>query len=578
VEAFTVENFTFTYPLSDEPALKEVSFSVDHGEFITICGKSGCGKSTMLRNLKTVLSPHGAAEGRILFNGNPLAETDLREQTQKIGFVLQNPDNQIVTDKVWHELAFGLESLGFDSKTIRLRVAEMASFFGIQNWFNKNVSELSGGQRQLLNLASIMAMQPEVLILDEPTSQLDPIAACDFLETVKKINREIGTTIIMTEHRLEEVLSMSDRAIVLDDGRIIFDDAPMKVGDKLAKKNHDMFLSMPSPMQVYAALTKAAHEKSSGLEIGESKAALGCPITVREGRSWLTAIFNNRPIVNDHIPVQAMPENIKLEHMSEIMVELKDVWFRYSKNEPDVIKGLSVRIPTGRFHCIVGGNGTGKSTALFLISGIQKPYRGKVLLKGKQILKSDGLFNGLIGVLPQNPQTLFVEKTVELDLMEILDRSQISPEEKKEKVKLMAETLEITNLLQMHPYDLSGGEQQRAALAKVLLLEPQLLLLDEPTKGIDNYFKAKLADILKLLIQKGVTIVMVSHDIEFCAKYADVCSMFFDGSIITTNTPNKFFSGNSFYTTAANRMSRHLFPNAVTTKDVTRLCMENLVE
>ena len=297
MEAFTVENFTFTYPLSDEPALKDVSFSVGHGEFITICGKSGCGKSTMLRNLKTALAPHGAVEGRVFFNGKPLAEIDMREQTQKIGYVLQNPDNQIVTDKVWHELAFGLESLGTSTKTIRLRVAEMASFFGIQNWFDKNVSELSGGQKQLLNLASIMAMQPQVLILDEPTSQLDPIAACDFLETVKKINREIGTTIIMTEHRLEEVLPMSDRAIVLDGGRIIFDDTPLKVGDELAEKNHDMFLAMPSPMQVYAALKKAANERSFGLEPAEKQTGSGCPITVREGRNWLSEIFSNRPIM-----------------------------------------------------------------------------------------------------------------------------------------------------------------------------------------------------------------------------------------------------------------------------------------
>ena len=274
---------------------------------------------------------------------------------------------------------------------------------------------------------------------------------------------------------------------------------------------------------------------------------------------------------------QIRTENIKPDRKSESIVELKDVWFKYGKNEPDVIKGLSAKIPAGRLHCIVGGNGTGKSTALLLISGIRKPYRGKILLKGKDISKLDGRFNGMLGVLPQNPQTLFVEKTVELDLMEILDRSKLSPDEKKEKISHITEMLEITSLLQMHPYDLSGGEQQRAALAKVLLLEPQLLLLDEPTKGIDNYFKAKLADIFKLLLQKGITIIMVSHDIEFCAKYGDACSMFFDGSIITTNTPNNFFSGNSFYTTAANRMSRHLFHNAVTTKDVTELCIENLM-
>lgn len=577
---FTVKDLTFTYPLKEEPALRDINITVNQGEFITICGKSGCGKSTLLRSLKTVLTPHGTVNGEIYFDGKPLPEVSLRDQAQKIGYVLQNPDHQIVTDKVWHELAFGLENLGYDTRTIRLRVAEMASFFGIQGWFMKNTSELSGGQKQLLNLASIMAMQPEVLLLDEPTSQLDPIAACDFLETVKKINREIGTTIIITEHRLEEVLPMSDRVVVLDKGGILLDDTPEKVGAELAKSKHDLFTAMPSPMQVYAALIKAGEETgiSQDCRISDSN----CPITVKNGREWLTRIFENQKIKSNKIE---NPASISAEKKSSIrgngnkpIIELKDVWFKYDRNDPDVVKGLSLKVDAGQLYCIVGGNGTGKTTALSLIGGIHKPYRGKAFLMGKEIskYKNNELFNGLLGVLPQNPQALFVEKTVELDLLEILDGKPLTQEEKAARITFMAETVEIQDLLQMHPYDLSGGEQQRAALAKVLLLEPRILLLDEPTKGIDNYFKSKLADIFKVLRDKGITIIMVSHDIEFCAKYGDICSMFFDGSIITTNTPNEFFSGNSFYTTAANRMSRHLFQNAVTTKDVINLCMSNL--
>jgi energy-coupling factor transport system ATP-binding protein len=287
----SVQNLSFTYPSKVEPAIKDVSFSVESGEVITICGKTGCGKSTLLRNLKTVLTPHGTVTGNIYFNGRRLSELDLREQTQRIGYVMQNPENQIVSDKVWHELAFGLESLGYDTRSIRIRIAEMASFFGIQGWFMKNVSELSGGQKQLLNLAAIMAMQPELLILDEPTSQLDPIAASDFLETVKKINREIGTTIIMTEHRLEEVLPMSDRAVVLDRGSIVIDGTPQDVGQKLASLKHDMFLAMPSPMQIYASLHKAKNEMNSRFK---EKIACGKPpITVRDGRRWLSIIFEN---------------------------------------------------------------------------------------------------------------------------------------------------------------------------------------------------------------------------------------------------------------------------------------------
>ena len=216
MEIFNLQNLTFCFPEQTEPVLRDISFSVTPGEFVVLAGPSGCGKSTLLRQLKTVLAPHGELTGQLQFMGKPLAETDLAVQTARIGFVQQSPENQIVTDKVWHELAFGLESLGYDTPTIRSRVAEMASFFGIQTWFYKNVSELSGGQKQLLNLAAIMAMHPSVLVLDEPTSQLDPIAATDFLSTLGRINRELGTTVLITEHRLEEVFPLCRRVLLMD--------------------------------------------------------------------------------------------------------------------------------------------------------------------------------------------------------------------------------------------------------------------------------------------------------------------------------------------------------------------------
>lgn len=556
METYKIKNLTFTYPLKETSALDNISLDIKNGEFITICGKSGCGKSTLLRHLKTVLTPHGARNGEILFMGKPLEDWDRRTQASQIGYVLQSVENQIVTDKVWHELAFGLESIGLDNKTIRLRVAEMASFFGIEAWFTKNVTELSGGQKQLLNLASIMAMQPSVLILDEPTSQLDPIAASDFLETVKKINRELGTTIIITEHRLEEVFPMADRVVVMDSGKIIADDTPTEVGKWLKNANHHMFVAMPSPIQIYA-----------GVENN-----LPCPITVRDGRRWLDSLFTDKKAVCEHIL------DIEVDKQENPVIQFKEVFFKYEKNLPDVVQNLSFEIHKGQFYCIVGGNGTGKTTTLSLISGILKPYRGKVLLNGKDIQKinNNELFSNNLGVLPQNPQALFLKNTVELDLYEMLSNTKLSKEEKSKKVKEIAEITEISEFLTMHPYDLSGGEQQRAALAKVLLLQPKILLLDEPTKGLDGYFKIKFAEILKNLIKNGATVIMVSHDIEFCAKYAYKCAMFFNGNIVASNTPKKFFSGNSFYTTAANRMARHIFPNAVITEDVIKECKNNL--
>ena len=543
---FQIENLSFAYPTAKEKkSLENVNLTIEKGEYIVLCGKSGSGKTTFLRQLKSVLAPHGRKEGKILFNGIALEQVSQREQSAKIGYVMQNPEEQIVTDKVWHELAFGLESLGCDQKTMRARVAEMACYFGIQDWFHKDVETLSGGQKQLLNLASIMAMQPEVLILDEPTSQLDPLAASDFLNTVRKINTELGTTVIITEHRLEDIFPYADRAIVMDAGRVIAADTPRNIGKLLYEQNSDMFAAMPTPVRVFYS--------------GEGEG--DCPLTVREGRTWLSKTCPE-PKVNT-LPAEELPAS------KDIALSLDNLWFRYEKSSPDVLRGVTAKVPVGSLYAIVGGNGAGKSTMLKSVCGICKPYRGGVKVFGKPVAKykSAELFGGCLAMLPQDPKSLFVKKTVREELEEMTaDR---------EKIAEIAQICEIENLLDNHPYDLSGGEQQRSALAKVLLTKPKLLLLDEPTKGIDSFFKVKLADILCKLKQQEITIVMVSHDVEFCAKYADRVSMFFDGQILTTDTPRRFFGNNSFYTTAANRMSRHIFSMAVTAEDVVQLYRNN---
>lgn len=555
---FEIKDLNFSYPDAGVPAIQKINFSIEQGEFMVICGKSGCGKTTLLRHFKTVMTPYGKREGEILFEGQPLEEISVRKQSAEIGYVLQSPDNQIVTDKVWHELAFGVENLGYDQQTIRLRVAEMASFFGIQNWFSKNVEELSGGQKQLLNLASVMAMQPKVLVLDEPTSQLDPIAASEFLSTIRKINLDLGITVIIIEHRLEEVFPMADKVLVLEDGKQTFFDTPRMVGKELA--DHDLFLAMPSPVQIY---NKTGQE---GV----------CPLTVCEGRNWLEEHYKGQEEIKEEVKY---PEK-KRKNLSkkEAVISVKEVWFRYEKEGKDIVRDLSLQVKKGELFCILGGNGTGKSTTLSLLSGIHRPYRGKIFLQGRDIRKipEKELFHHFLGVLPQNPQSLFVGNTVEEDLWEMVNNlSPLKRKEHKEKIEQVVEDTEIGHLLHMHPYDLSGGEQQRAALAKVLLLEPEILLLDEPTKGLDGFYKSKLAGIFKRLQEKGITILMVSHDIEFCASYADTCAMFFDGAVVTACDSREFFTGNSFYTTAANRMARHIFPDAVTVKDVIESCRRN---
>ena len=564
-----IEKFSFLYPQQTVPALAGVDMTVEEGSFVVLCGKSGCGKSTLLRQMKSVLASHGQKRGCIRYFGTELEKVDERTQSAEIGYVLQNPDNQIVTDKVWHELAFGLESLGYDSATIRLRVAEMASYFGIQAWFLRNVNELSGGQKQLLNLASVMAMHPRLLILDEPTSQLDPIAASDFLETVRKINRDVGTTVILTEHRLEDVIPWADQVYVMDSGRMIADGMPSEIGRKLKELGHDMFLSMPTPMQVYA-----------GVESSQA-----CPLTVRQGRRWLEKELDNVDLKAVEYETDSVKHKTgfvrKKTHVSsgkEIPeIRLRDIWFRYERELPDVVKGLSLDVRKREIFALVGGNGTGKSTTMNLIARIRCPYRGKIWLEGKNIEKytDNELYHGFLGVMPQNPQSLFVKKTVRDDLYEMIDGKREKKSDafsidmsKKDAVAGIVSLTKLEDLLDRHPYDLSGGEQQRLALAKVLLLRPRILLMDEPTKGIDNHYKKELGEILRKLTEHGVTILLISHDVEFCAQYADRVGLFFEGNVVTNKPAKEFFAGNSFYTTAANRMSRQFFPDAVTVEDV----------
>ena len=533
MESYAFKNVDFTYPEGEKKALRNISFTVQQGEFVILCGPSGCGKSTLLRHLKSCLTPHGLFSGEIRYQGKLLNEMSQREQAQQIGYVLQSPENQVVTDKVWHELAFGLESLGYDTPTIRRRVAEIAAFFGIENWFYKNVTELSGGQKQLLSLASVMAMQPSVLVLDEPTAQLDPIAAADFLALLGKINRELGTTIILTEHRLEEAFPFATRAIVMEDGSIICDDKPENVGLQLKDKGSGMFLAMPTAMRVWAAVETKLH----------------CPMTVRDGSDFLTKRAQEQAFLS-------LAEKEPPVYPEEVTLECEDLWFRYEKDSPDVVKGFSLKLRKGEFYAVLGGNGAGKSTTLKVIAGLREAYRGDVRLQGK------------LGHLPQNPQTLFVKRTVREDLYEVFRGQKISKAQQDSEVARIVELCGLREFLDRHPYDISGGEQQRTALAKVLLTAPDILLLDEPTKGFDAEFKVIFALILRRLIAQGTTILMVSHDVPFCAEYAHKCGLFFDGSIVAEGTPRDFFSGNSFYTTPANRMARHLIPQAVTVADI----------
>lgn len=564
MEILRVDGLKFSYPNQLKKALNNINFSIDEGDFVLICGESGCGKSTLLRHLKPELSPHGQVSGDIYYYSQKINDYSSKQLASEIGYVLQNPDSQIVTDKVWHELAFGLENMGLDTQSIRLRVAEMASFFGIQGWFRKNVNDLSGGQKQLLNLASIMAMQPKILILDEPTSQLDPIAAKDFIDTLVRINKELSTTIIMTEHNLEDIYSVCDKVIVMEDGKVICNDTNYKVADILSgDKNHKMFKSLPTPSKIYNQLNEYLE--------GANKS----PLTVKDCRQWLNDSMDEVTITK----LDDTETEINIDEKDrEIAIELKDVYFQYNKISEPTIRDLSFKVYKGEIYSILGGNGTGKSTTLSLVARQRKPQRGKIFINNIEMKKynNKSLYENNLALLPQNPQSLFVFETVREDLEEVLILQNKDREYIDKEVKRVSKLLDIEHLLEHHPYDLSGGELQRAGMAKVMLLNPKIILLDEPTKGLDAYCKEEIGKMLMKLRDMGVTIVVVSHDIEFSARYSDRCAMFFDGSIVSEGTPKEFFLGNNFYTTVSNRIARNIFEDTLIYEDVVSLCKKNI--
>lgn len=547
MEILSIKDLTFSYPNKENFALQNVNLSINSGDFVVVCGQSGSGKTTLLRMLKKEIAPYGEKQGAVFYKGEDVEKLDDKISAQKIGFVFQKPDQQIVTDKVWHELAFGLESLGYDSDYIRLRVGEMANYFGITSLFRKKTTELSGGQKQLMNLASVMAMSPDVIILDEPTSQLDPITANDFITTLKKINDELGLTVIIIEHRLQEVFPIADKVAVMENGKVICYDTPRNVCEKLS--NHPMSQGFPSAVRIW---------QKSGSK-GE------CPLTVKEGRNFINSNFSERKL-----PLRNTIPN------TENIITLKDVFFRYEKGGNDILSGTNLSIKKGEHFCILGGNGSGKTTTLKILAGLLKPYRGKVIIdNNKMTKKTTADFNRLgVAMLPQNPESVFLKSRVIDDYTELCKIKGIEKSAYEDKINSVAEKLGIKDLLENHPYDLSGGEIQKCALGKVLISEPKILLLDEPTKGVDAYSKIALSKILQEIKSDGVTIITVTHDVEFASIVADRCGLFFDGEVLSSLVPQEFFSKNNFYTTASSRISRDKFANAVTVDDVVSLIKE----
>ncbi len=533
-----IKDLSFTYPLCSTPAISGITLRMEKGDFLTVCGATGSGKSTLLRLIKRELAPAGTLCGEICIGGEAQAELTEMEAASRVGYVMQRPEQQIVTDKVWHEMVFGLENMGLPQQEIARRVAEMAAYFGIEAWFERDVATLSGGQKQLLNLASVMVMQPELLILDEPTAQLDPIAAQDFIATVHRINRELGLTILITEHRLEEVIPLSDRLLVMEKGRILDCDTPQQVISHLAGRP-ELLCAMPAAARLFHALALEG----------------ACPMSIREGRRMIEERFGNT--------IRSLPVQECSSAAGEAL-SFRDVSFRYDRSSPDVLSGMSFSVREGEICCVLGGNGSGKSTTMAIAAGLRNPWCGTVRVFGKKLkeYRNQSLYRGCLTLLPQDVQTVFLCNTVRDELADAGLQDTILP-------------VDFTPLMDQHPYDLSGGEQQLLALAKVLATKPRLLLLDEPTKGVDAWAKGKLIQVLRQLQQQGMTLLIVTHDVEFASLCADRCLFVFRGQVVSSGTPRQFFARNSFYTTAISRMTRGCYDDAVTVEDAAALCRMN---
>lgn len=532
------EHLTVTFPECKTPVLTDVSFELQAGDFAVLCGATGCGKTTLLRMCKRELTPLCTQSGAVLFADTPVAQLDARTAAAQIGFVMQHPEQQIVTDRVWHELAFGLENLETPPEIMRRRIAEIASYFGIEELLDRDPATLSGGQKQLLNLASVMIMQPRLLLLDEPTAQLDPIAAADFLTTLHRLNRDFSTTILLAEHRLEEVIPLSTQLLLMEHGTVTMQDAPRSLLRRLPA-DAAVLAGMPAAVRLYHRLSPACD----------------CPLSVSEARIHLMPQLPQQ--------ITALPEPEPRPHTAPA-VQILGAYFRYERSGRDVLCDLNMTVETGELYCLIGGNGAGKSTVLSVLSGIRKCYAGRVDIFGRRIgdYRDRSLHRQCVTLLPQDVQTVFLHNTAAEELQEI-DRQYSS--------HLREFPFDLTPLLPQHPYDLSGGEQQILALAKVMLTEPKLLLLDEPTKGLDAQAKARLAAVLHGLQAQGVTVLMVTHDIEFAASHADRCGFLSRGALISADIPTRFFSENAFYTTAASRISRGFYERTVTVEQVAKL-------
>lgn len=544
-----IKNLNFHY-VDFPPLWENVNIQLEAGDFALLLGPSGSGKSCLMKHLIYKLAPYGNASGEILYKGQSLDSLSPYEHVKNIAYVSQNPDEQIVSESVWQELAFSLEQLGIPADKMRLRIAEVANFFGIQEWFWQKTNELSGGQKQILNLASAMVLKPEILVLDEADSNLDPVTRVSFLNILQRINVEMGTTILLSSHNWENTLDLANKVYYLNNQALRNFDSNRDFINFIYSEIPEEISALPTASQVSYQLQEISTNNVKTRQ-DLSKALVGNNLPSLRNLSAELNIENNEHSKGNNSAGQNL-------------LEIKDLQFKYKKVGENILDHLNLSVPTKSICFILGGNGSGKSTLLKCIVE-QLQYSGSIKINNvgntglKTLLPNRSSKRPRISYLPQNTRLLFSADTI---LEEIrLAFEAVSKEDIPHLADIFAielenfspETLLISfglgERMNFNPGDLSGGELQRAALALILLNKPQLLLLDEPSNNLAYNDIEHLSKILERLRNKGLTILAVSHDLEFASKIADSCALIFQGEIVSHAEPHRFFADNFFYTT-----------------------------
>ncbi len=537
---FKVENLIYYYPDAEKPALSGINLSIKEGEFVLVAGASGSGKSSLARVLSGLIPDFygGRFGGKVYFQEKEMRAIDRRKLARQVGMVFQDPEKQLVMNGVEAEIAFGLENLGLPQKEMFRRVAEVISFLGLTELRQEFTANLSGGQKQKLVLAAVLAMQPRVLVLDEPTSQLDPVAAEDFFNLVKRLNEEMGFTIILIEQRLERCFHLADRVVIMEGGRVVQDGAP----DQAARWAAGSGLSLIPPVARFFSVLGFA----------------SLPVTVKEGRRQLGQLLSGRPLSGG-------PDLRKAPASSSAgqtpLLEVKNLWFTYP-NGREALQDINLKVSAGEFVAILGENGSGKSTLLKNMVGLLQPGRGRVLIKGSDMSKNRGWHPGrLVAYLSQNPNDYLFQDTVEDELLFTMKNFGM---EDDGIVDGLLKELQIGRHRRVNPRDLSSGERQRVALASVLVTRPELLVLDEPTRGLDYRLKAGLGSFLAGRAAAGAGVVLVTHDVEFAAEYASRVVMMFAGRIVSEGTRHETLGQSVFYSTQIGKLCRGLCDGILT--------------